>query len=89
MKRRLRFNAQPSAHVCAGTDEGGFAWLTLNYLLGHLGQSNSNTVAAIDLVGALRSQHGSLVHERHVLPSSHGTHSLLHRAAGRCRWRMP
>jgi apyrase len=37
--------------IIDGTDEGGFAWLTLNYLLGHLGQSNSNTVAAIDLGG--------------------------------------
>ena len=67
MKRSLRFNTQPSAHVCAGTDEGGFAWLTLNYLLGHLGQSNSNTVAAIDLVGALGLQDGALAHERHML----------------------
>lgn len=35
----------------AGTDEGGFAWLTLNYLLGKLGEAEANTVAAIDLGG--------------------------------------
>ena len=34
-----------------GTDEGGFAWLTLNYLLGHLGKSEAETIAAIDLGG--------------------------------------
>ena len=72
-----------------GTDEGGFAWLTLNYLLGHLGQSNSNTVAAIDLVGALGCKmvpwHMSVT----CLPSLDGTHPLLHRVADRCRWRMP
>lgn len=42
--------------ACAGTDEGGFAWLTLNYLLGHLGQGEGDTVAAIDLVGAHASR---------------------------------
>lgn len=35
----------------AGTDEGAFAWLTLNYLLGHLGKAEDKTVAAIDLGG--------------------------------------
>ena len=54
----------------AGTEEGGFAWLTLNYLLGHLGKKADDTVAAIDLVGAapaasclLRSSdHGAASH---------------------------
>ena len=31
--------------------EGGFAWLTLNYLLGNLGKPEGETVAAIDLGG--------------------------------------
>lgn len=35
----------------AGTMEGGYAWLTLNYLLGNLGKPESETVAAIDLGG--------------------------------------
>ena len=47
-------NADPlltrSASRGAGTEEGGFAWLTLNYLLGHLGRREVDTVAAIDLV---------------------------------------
>ncbi|BDA45973.1 Apyrase 2 [Coccomyxa sp. Obi] len=37
--------------ILDGADEGAFAWLTLNYLLGHLGQSEEKTVAAIDLGG--------------------------------------
>ena len=53
---RVRVHHSPHCpQLHAGTDEGGFAWLTLNYLLGHLGQSNSDTVAAIDLVGAIES----------------------------------
>lgn len=40
-----------SVSIIDGADEGGFAWLTLNYLLGHLGQSEDKTVAAIDLGG--------------------------------------
>jgi hypothetical protein len=48
-----------SPHLCplahgvlrAGKDEGAFAWLTLNYLLGKLGHGPEATVAAIDLGG--------------------------------------
>lgn len=35
----------------AGSDEGAFAWLTLNYLLGRLGKAEHETMAAIDLGG--------------------------------------
>jgi hypothetical protein len=35
----------------AGKDEGAFAWLTLNYLLGRLGGPVGKTVAAIDMGG--------------------------------------
>ena len=31
--------------ILSGTDEGAFAWLTLNYLLGHLGGSEHDTGA--------------------------------------------
>eukprot|EP00879_Flechtneria_rotunda_P021719 GHRR01022903.1.p1 GENE.GHRR01022903.1~~GHRR01022903.1.p1 ORF type:complete len:473 (+),score=173.94 GHRR01022903.1:81-1499(+) len=37
--------------IMDGAHEGAFAWLTLNYLLGKLGQGPLNTVAAIDLGG--------------------------------------
>jgi len=37
--------------VRAGADEGAFAWLTLNYLLGNLGKGEARTMAAIDLGG--------------------------------------
>ena len=37
--------------ILTGADEGAFAWLTLNYLLGHLGEHEDKTVAAIDLGG--------------------------------------
>ncbi|KAG7666955.1 putative Apyrase 1 [Nannochloris sp. 'desiccata'] len=37
--------------ILSGVDEGAFAWLTLNYLLGHLGKPHTETVAAIDLGG--------------------------------------
>eukprot|EP00891_Asterochloris_glomerata_P009175 jgi/Astpho2/9175/fgenesh1_pm.00137_%23_2_t len=37
--------------ILDGSAEGAFAWLTLNYLLGHLGKPESQTMAAIDLGG--------------------------------------
>jgi apyrase len=42
---------EPRVKTCAGADEGAFAWLTLNYLLGHLGKEPGQTIAAIDLGG--------------------------------------
>lgn len=37
--------------ILDGSEEGGFAWLTLNYLLGNLGKDPKETVTAIDLGG--------------------------------------
>ena len=39
------------SYTWAGAEEGAFAWLTLNYLLGFLGKSEDDTIAAIDLGG--------------------------------------
>ena len=47
----------------AGTEEGGFAWLTLNYLLGHLGKAEDSTVAAIDLGGGSVQEAFALTNE--------------------------
>lgn len=40
-----------SALPATGKDEGAFAWLTLNYLLGKLDGPVEGTVAAIDMGG--------------------------------------
>ena len=37
--------------IMDGAHEGAYAWLTLNYLLGKLGNGPRDTVAAIDLGG--------------------------------------
>ena len=48
---RYPFVVEPADGVTVldGQSEGAFAWLTLNYLLGHLGKPAKETVAAIDL----------------------------------------
>ena len=53
LKSEYPFTVDPAAGVTIldGADEGAFAWLTLNYLLGHLGKDPAATVAAIDLGG--------------------------------------
>ncbi|KAL4422474.1 hypothetical protein ABPG75_008671 [Micractinium tetrahymenae] len=43
--------ADDDVKILSGVDEGAFAWLTLNYLLGRLGGSEQDTVASIDLGG--------------------------------------
>ena len=54
---RAYLKKYPFAHtdedikILSGVDEGAFAWLTLNYLLGRLGQAETDTVAAIDMGG--------------------------------------
>lgn len=50
--KQYPFVVKPGAvAILDGTDEGGFAWLTLNYLLGNLGKDPKSTVSAIDLGG--------------------------------------
>ncbi len=47
----------------AGKDEGAFAWLTLNYLLGRLGGAPQETVSAVDLGGGSVQVRGGLLKE--------------------------
>ena len=50
--RKFPFKFQDDdVKILSGVNEGAFAWLTLNYLLGNLGKPHSETVAAIDLGG--------------------------------------
>jgi hypothetical protein len=43
--------ADDSVSIMDGADEGAYQWVTINYLLGRLGDRPSNTVAAVDLGG--------------------------------------
>jgi hypothetical protein len=51
LREKYPFVVEPrnGVTVLDGQSEGAFAWLTLNYLLGHLGKPAGETVAAIDL----------------------------------------
>lgn len=40
-----------SVSIMDGADEGAFAWVTVNYLLGNLGKPEAETVGVIDLGG--------------------------------------
>lgn len=45
----FQFDDARDVKILSGVDEGAFAWLTLNYLLGNLGKAEDSTVASIDL----------------------------------------
>ncbi len=45
----FQFSDVDDVKILSGVDEGAFAWLTLNYLLGNLGKAEHGTVASIDL----------------------------------------
>lgn len=47
----FKMDTKTGVTILDGADEGAFAWLTLNYLLGHLGKPEQDTMAAIDLGG--------------------------------------
>lgn len=50
-KSPFDLDAETGVTILDGSDEGAFAWLTLNYLLGFLGKDGGDTMAAIDLGG--------------------------------------
>lgn len=62
----------------SGQEEGGFAWLTLNYLLGKLGRGPEDTVAAIDLGGGSVSKWIRAAIKSPPTPSSTPRHSQPH-----------
>ncbi|KAL2244492.1 UNVERIFIED_CONTAM: Apyrase [Sesamum indicum] len=52
LKTESRLYYRPDwVSVLRGIDEGGYQWVTINYLLGSLGKSYSSTVGVVDLGG--------------------------------------
>ncbi|XP_074286805.1 apyrase 2-like [Silene latifolia] len=55
LRNRSSLKSDPSdkdwVAVLDGTQEGAFQWVTINYLLGHLGKTYSHTVGVVDLGG--------------------------------------
>lgn len=60
--------------ILDGQSEGAFAWLTINYLLGHFGVDSRSTVAAIDLGGGSVQEAFALTDEEAAkVPSGYAT----------------
>lgn len=69
-KRPFQFS-DTDVKILSGVDEGAFAWLTLNYLLGRLGGSEQDTVAAIDLGGgSVQEAYAMTAEEAAAVPSN-------------------
>lgn len=65
----FHFKPAENVKILSGVDEGAFAWLTLNYLLGRLGKAESETVAAIDLGGgSVQEAYAMTEPEAEILP---------------------